>query len=306
MSVFVEKYILPIDREEYIVSEKMQENGGDFGYIDNPYPCGIFAQKELARIDFAPLTIFYGGNGSGKSTLLNIIASKLNLRRIAPYSTGETFGLYVKYCSFEYGTDDGGWQYRVPNGSSIITSDDVFDYMLTVRTNNDDITENKEYAREDHYRLMYGETVKFRGMEDYEELRLQVLARRKSVSRRQFIRKTAGGEVRLNSNGETALAYFNRNLRNDTLYCLDEPENSLSPKLQMSLVKTLEELVRYCGCQLIIATHSPFILSIPGAKIYDLDETPVDIKKWWELENVKVYYDFFYKNRKLFGGDEKP
>lgn len=74
----------------------------------------------------------------------------------------------------------------------------------------------------------------------------------------------------------------------------------------MSLVKTLEELVRYCGCQLIIATHSPFILSIPGAKIYDLDETPVDIKKWWELENVKVYYDFFYKNRKLFGGDEKP
>jgi len=26
----------------------------------------------------------------------------------------------------------------------------------------------------------------------------------------------------------------------------------------------------------------------------------VDIKKWWELENVKVYFDFFHKNRNLF------
>ena len=30
-----------------------------------------------------------------------------------------------------------------------------------------------------------------------------------------------------------------------------------------------------------------------GAKIYDLDEDPVDIKKWTELENVRSYYEFF-------------
>ena len=79
-------------------------------------------------------------------------------------------------------------------------------------------------------------------------------------------------------------------------YCMDEPENSLSPKLQLELVKFLQDSARYFNCQLIIATHSPFILSIAGAKIYDLDQTPVDIRNWTELENVRAYYDFFKKH----------
>ena len=49
------------------------------------------------------------------------------------------------------------------------------------------------------------------------------------------------------------------------------------------------------GSQFIIATHSPFLLSMKGAKIYDLDENPVDVKRWTELENVRAYYDFFKK-----------
>ena len=126
------------------------------------------------------------------------------------------------------------------------------------------------------------------------------MAKRKNISRRGFIRKTAGKEVKLNSNGETAYEYFDTKLKNDTLYCLDEPENSLSPKMQIELVKLLETLSHYCGCQFIIATHSPFILALQGARIYDLDETPVDIKNWWELENTRTYYEFFKKNVKYF------
>ena len=90
---------------------------------------------------------------------------------------------------------------------------------------------------------------------------------------------------------------------NDALYCLDEPENSLSPKLQLKLVEMIQQMARYCGCQFVIATHSPFILSLPSARIYDLDETPVDIKKWWELENPRLYFDFFNKNRRFFEKD---
>ena len=104
---------------------------------------------------------------------------------------------------------------------------------------------------------------------------------------------------------ETALDYFENKLDNDCLYLLDEPENSLSPKYQMSLVKFIEKNARYCGCQFVIATHSPFVLAIEGAKIYDLDNTPVDIKKWWELENTKTYYEFFKKNENLFEGTGK-
>lgn len=44
-----------------------------------------------------------------------------------------------------------------------------------------------------------------------------------------------------------------------------------------------------------MATHSPFILSLKGGKIYDLDEERVDVKKWTELRNVRTYYEFFRK-----------
>lgn len=298
--MYLERFILPIEKENQLLYERMIQNGGKFGYVDNPYPCGLFSKKGLREINFDKVTIFYGGNGSGKSTLLNLIAAKLELNRLAPFNSSEMFSSYAYECDYELGYDEEGFKQRIPNGSRIITSDDVFDYMLTVRANNMEIAECKEDAREDWGKLRYGETIKFKSMEDYEALRAQVLARSKTVSRRQFIKRTAGEELKLNSNGETALEYFNNKITNDTLYCLDEPENSLSPKLQLKLVEMLEGLSRFNGCQFIIATHSPFLLSMSGARIYDLDETPVDIKRWWEVENPRIYFEFFNKHRHLF------
>ena len=78
----------------------------------------------------------------------------------------------------------------------------------------------------------------------------------------------------------------------------------MSPKMQLELMQMLEKMARYCGCQFIIATHSPFLLSMDGARIYDLDATPVDIKNWWELENTKIYFEFFMKHKHLFMDDE--
>lgn len=298
--MYLESFTLPIDKEADLLHERAVHNGGKYGYIDNPYPCGLFAEKGFGKVNFRKITIFYGSNGSGKSTLLNLIAEKLKLNRIAPYNSGEMIASYVGKCKYTLGYDDEGFENRIPNGSRIITSDDIFDYMLTVRTNNNEISESKEQARADWGKQKYGQTVKFEGLQDYEALRLQVLARQKSLSRRQFIRKTAGREVKLNSNGETALQYFQQKLKNDTLYCLDEPENSMSPRMQLELVKMLEEMAHYCGCQFIIATHSPFLLALEGARIYDLDSCPVTTKSWWELENTKLYYEFFLKNQHLF------
>jgi predicted ATPase len=52
--------------------------------------------------------------------------------------------------------------------------------------------------------------------------------------------------------------------------------------------------------QFVIATHSPFLLSMRGAKIYDLDEEIVDVKPWTELKNVRMYFDFFEEHRSEF------
>ena len=116
-------------------------------------------------------------------------------------------------------------------------------------------------------------------------------ARRKTQS--QFIRSELMDNVREYSNGESAFLYFTEKVTENALFLLDEPENSLSPAKQQELVKFIEDSARFFGCQFVIATHSPFVLAIRGAKIYDLDEEPVDVKRWTELENVRAYYDFF-------------
>ena len=100
---------------------------------------------------------------------------------------------------------------------------------------------------------------------------------------------------------KSAFLYFTeKGDRKMHCFLLDEPENSLSPAKQQELVKFIEDSARFFGCQFVIATHSPFVLAIRGAKIYDLDEEPVDVKRWTELENVRAYYDFFKKHASEF------
>lgn len=297
--VYLEKFMFPDEEEEYALARRrMAENGG---YLDNGYPCGLFPKKGLRELDFEPITILYGGNGCGKSTVLNIIAEALRLKKIAPRGGGELFAPFSAACKYRTGYDDEGGPLAIPAGSRNLTSDDIFEYMLAARTRNEEIAEDTERGKEDYAALKYGENIRFNGWENYEDFRLQVLARTKSLSRRKFLQKFAGRQVRLRSNGETALDFFAEILQNDMLYLLDEPENSLSPKMQREVKALIERKARYCGCQFVIATHSPFLLALDRAKIYDLDSSPVRPKRWWELENTRTYFDFFYANRKLFG-----
>lgn len=78
---------------------------------------------------------------------------------------------------------------------------------------------------------------------------------------------------------------------------LDEPEVSLSPQNQVKLAEEINKMARYLDIQFIIATHSPFMLGILNAKIYNLDTQDYKVQKWSELENVRYFYDFF-KSRK--------
>lgn len=298
---YLESFFLPIrETEEDIMAIQGAKNGGTLAYLDNTYPCGLFSKKDLYDIYFSPMTVFYGGNGSGKSTLLNLIAQKLKVTRVAPFNTGEMFDAFVNVCSYQMADDDEGNKVKLPKGSRIITSDDIFDYMLAARSNNEEIAEKTDEVKAEWTERRFGRNVQFNSMEDYDDLRLQLMARSKSTSRRKYVKKMLGEQIRLHSNGETALQYFEEMVKPDALYLLDEPENSMSPKLQLELKDMLERASRYLGCQFIIATHSPFLLSMQDATVYDLDQDPVRTQNWWDLENVRTYYEFFKENERFF------
>lgn len=177
----------------------------------------------------------------------------------------------------------------MPKDSRIITSDDVFDYMLNIRNLNEGIDRKREMLFEEYLDTKFAK-FRMKSLDDYEQLKRVNNARRKTQS--QFIRSELMDNVREYSNGESAFLYFTEKVTENALFLLDEPENSLSPAKQQELVKFIEDSARFFGCQFVIATHSPFVLAIRGAKIYDLDEEPVDVKRWTELENVRAYYDF--------------
>lgn len=253
------------------------------------YPFKVFPAKQLRTLTFAPITILYGGNGSGKTTLLNIIAEKANLTRHSAFSGSAFFQEYVSMCSMD--------AMRIPDGSQILTSDDVSDYLLNIRHLNDGIDARRNELLDEYTDRKYKE-LRFSSLADYDSWKEGYDAKTKTKS--AYVKDRLMRNVDMHSNGETAMKYYVDRITEDALYLIDEPENSLSAKLQMELVDFISISARYDGCQFVISTHSPFLLSLPGAKIYDLDSCPVQERKWTDLENVRIYHDFFLKHQNEF------
>ena len=275
--IYLRNFSFPSEDREYnfILDEKRT-------CFDTFYPFKILSKNDFTEIDFEPVTILYGGNGSGKSTALNVIAEKIEASRDTIFNKSNFFKDYVDMCDMD--------EVKVAEIKRIITSDDVFDYILNLRNLNEGIDNKRENLFGDYLDAKYSD-FKMKSLEDYEELKKVNSARASTMSK--FIRKNLMSNVRLYSNGESAYRYFIEKITENGLYILDEPENSLSPKRQIELMSFIEDSARFFGCQFIISTHSPFLLAIKGAKIYDLDESPVSVKSWTSLENVRTYYEFF-------------
>ncbi len=283
--IYLSSFQFPDIEEEYDFMFRLKRT-----CYDTIYPFQILSRHGLRRLEFEPVTILYGGNGSGKTTALNIIGEKLGLKRDSLYNRSNFYEDYTAMCRYDT-------ERAIPKESCIITSDDVFDFMLNLRSVNEGIDQRREELFEEYYDLR-NNRFQMKSLEDYEQLKKVVSARSKTQSR--FVRANLSNNVREHSNGESAFLYFGEKIKENALYLLDEPENSLSPAKQQELLKFLEDSARFFGCQFIIATHSPFLLSMRGAKIYDLDEEPVDVKCWTELKNVREYYEFFMAHQREF------
>lgn len=263
--------------EHYIAFDKKN-------IFNSAYPLTIFPEKGLEKIEFEPITIFYGGNGSGKTTLLNIIGYKLDATRKNHTNKGELFDMYLERINdFDLIKQD-------LHEVKMISSDDIFDYLLDLRAINSKVNRRKYELENEYYNSKYSTTEP--SLQTYEELKNKVDSRRMTVSK--YIRtRLTNNNIIEQSNGESALEFWESEIKENAIYLLDEPENSLSAENQVKLAKFIEESSRFFNCQFIISTHSPFLLSMKDAKVYDIDDAPVKQKKWTDLKNVRVYYDFF-------------
>lgn len=166
-----------------------------------------------------------------------------------------------------------------------------------IRYLNDGIDTRRNELFEDYLDRKYAHH-QLKSLSEYDDWKESYDAKTKSQS--QFVRDRLMRNVDMFSNGQSAMKYFTDRISEDALYFLDEPENSLSIELQQELCEYLQASARHFGCQFVIATHSPVLLSLKDALIYDLDSNPVQTRKWTELENVRRYFDFFEKHRDLF------
>uniref|UniRef100_UPI003F498ABA AAA family ATPase n=1 Tax=Amycolatopsis sp. CA-151526 TaxID=3239921 RepID=UPI003F498ABA len=73
------------------------------------------------------------------------------------------------------------------------------------------------------------------------------------------------------SHGESFVDLVTHRFGPDGLFLLDEPEAALSVRGAMAVLARLVELVEQ-GCQIVVATHSPILLALPGATIYEIGE----------------------------------
>lgn len=266
------------------------------------YPFNIFSSKEFYSLSFeSPITIIYGDNGSGKSTLLNIIAEKLKLKHSAAYNRTHWFNEYISYCNYEG---------NIPEQSKIITSDDVFDFMLGFREVNLGIEHNRDILVDKFINIRNEKEKKSLSLKDYVNkidcsnpksfIEFEEVWEAVKGSLNQFQKKRIRKNIPGKSNGENSIVYFYNKIQENALYLLDEPENSLSPERQLELLEYIQNSTIGCGCQFIIATHSPFLLSLKRSQIYDLDDIPVRTKKWTELKNVQLYRNFFIEHEDDF------
>ena len=103
----------------------------------------------------------------------------------------------------------------------------------------------------------------------------------------RLIDSYGGISLHSQSHGESFLALVQNRFGGKGLYLLDEPEAALSPSRLLTLMGEMHLLVK-ADSQFIVATHSPFLMAFPGARIYELSENGIRTVEYRETEHYQL------------------
>lgn len=100
------------------------------------------------------------------------------------------------------------------------------------------------------------------------------------------------------SHGQSVIRLLEYRFKPTGVYVMDEPEAALSPMRQLEAIAAIRRLSNE-GAQFILATHSPIIMAIPGANIYELSMSGVVETSYERLQHVRLYRQFLEDPRSL-------
>jgi predicted ATPase len=265
---------LPVGRDRVLTFLATVAPRSKLGVGAREFPFSVPAIATLDRLDVsAPVTFFVGENGSGKSTLLEAIATAARLPAVGSEST---------------------------DADVTLASQRALARQLKL-----------VWSRPTHRGFFLRAEDFFGFTKSLSRLRAELTARLQEIAveyadRSAYARSLAGGPLRgsladmerrygvnldANSHGESFLKLFRSRFVPGGLYLLDEPEAPLSPQSQLALMAMMADMLRE-GAQFIVATHSPILLSYPGARILSFDDPPVREVAYDELESVNLTREF--------------
>ena len=93
------------------------------------------------------------------------------------------------------------------------------------------------------------------------------------------------------SHGQGFLEILRTRVNQRGFYLMDEPDAPLSFVSCLSLVALLHDLAA-ADSQVVVATHSPILAAVPGARIFELGDWGIRPARWEELEVVQSWRTF--------------
>ncbi len=216
----------------YIASARLKEEET----LDvTTFPGNLPFLKGLNLTIDTPVTFFVGENGSGKSTLLEALAVVANL----PIAGG--------------GMNELGANHGFDEESVLANSIRV------------------AFARQPKERYFFRAETQghMASLLDVREGDPHFLLSR--GSRADPYARYGGQSLHKMSHGEAFLSIMNNRFQSG-LFLMDEPESALSPQRQLTLLALMHRLVSTGKSQFIAATHSPILLTFPGAAIISFDD----------------------------------
>lgn len=242
------------------------------GSVPDRFPFNLPVVRSFEKLQFeSAVTFFVGENGSGKSTILEAVACGIGSPTIGNESVDVDSTLDAPRALAEQIRYT--WSKKTGRGF-FLRAEDFFNFtrrMVEVREELDELADG--YERELHG---YG----------------RKLATDMAEGQRRAIVDRYGENLDANSHGESFLKLFEQRLVPGGLYLLDEPEAPLSPLRQLSLISMIKTMVSEKGAQFIIATHSPILMSFPGATIFSFDSVPIAQVDYDEVEHVSLTRSF--------------